>query len=106
MIRNTFITYRTALIGQWEKRNTWKSEPDEFAFGGGPGSKRVHTRCNAGCRASPDGIHRTVGLPPFFRTNAKSYPHYLPWLDEPDATKEQIDAWMVELEDEDLEYAS
>lgn len=105
MIRNTFITYRTALIGQWDKRNTWKTEPDEFAFGGGPGSKRIHTRCNKACRESPEGVHRTVGLPPMFRDTPKSHPHYLPWLDAPDATKEQIDAWMVELEDEDLEYA-
>lgn len=104
MIRNTFITYRTALIGQWDQRNTWKHEPDTFAFGGGLGSKRVHWKCTEGCRQSPDGIHRTCGLPPM-REDMKSHPHYLPWLEEPNEIKEKIDAWMIELEEEDLEYA-
>jgi DNA polymerase type B, organellar and viral len=104
MIRNTFITYRTALLGQWELRNTWKSDPDTFAFGGGPGSKRVHFKCTEGCRQSVNGIHRTCGLPPI-RNDIKSHPHYLPWLEEESEIKEKIDAWMIELEEEDLEYA-
>jgi hypothetical protein len=114
LVRKMFITYSLALMGQWERRNTWNEEPSDYEFGGGPGSKRTHVvrpshiggGCGTPCKGLPEHMHRTY--PGFFvitGENDRSAPHYLPWVDGPDMLKDQIDGYMVDLnEDTDDEW--
>lgn len=113
LVRKMFITYSLALMGQWERRNTWNSETSDYAFGGGPGSKRQHrlkhndrTKCTKWCDDLPEGMHRTVALPamrdPVADLHNLSHPHYLPWIDGPSELKDKIDGYMIDLS-EDME---
>jgi hypothetical protein len=123
LVRKMFITYSLALMGQWERRNTWNEEPSDYAFGGGPGSKRTHitrgadrlrekdgtvnglAKCGRPCWDMPKHMHRT--RPGFFiitSENEKSHPHYLPWIDGPSELKDKIDGYMVDLNEDPGEW--
>lgn len=110
LVRKMFITYSLALMGQWERRNTWNAEPHDYRFGGSDG-KRIHLspreyteECLPLCRTLPPGMHRTInnliGMDPI---NIKSFPHYLPWIDAPSRIKDEIDGYMVDLNEIDPE---
>ena len=121
LVRKMFITYSLALMGQWERRNTWNEEPSDYSFGGGAGSKRTHlTRpvkypmrndgtdvmiCGKPCREMPENMHRT--FPGFFiitSENDASQPHYLPWIDGPSEMKDKIDGYMIDLNEDREEW--
>lgn len=117
LVRKMFITYSLALMGQWGKRNTWNAEPHAYKFGGSDG-KRTHLaprnlsgECLPLCRNLPAGMHRTInnllGLDPI---DIRSFPHYLPWIEGENKIKEQIDGYMVDLDeldpDEEWEYSA
>jgi hypothetical protein len=115
LVRKMFITYSLALMGQWERRNTWNSETSDYGFGGGPGSKRQHrlkhrdqTKCTKWCDGLAEGMHRTVALPnmrdPVADLHNLSHPHYLPWIDGPSELKDQIDGYMIDLSEDPGEW--
>jgi DNA polymerase type B, organellar and viral len=110
LVRKMFVTYSLALMGQWERRNTWNAEPHAYKFGGSDG-KRIHLSpkewtddCLPLCRSLPIGMHRTInhiiGLDP---VNLMSTPHYLPWIEAPNRIKQQIDGYMIDLDELDPE---
>jgi hypothetical protein len=118
LVRKMFITYSLALMGQWGRRNTWNEEPSDYAFGGGPGSKRTHItrpesfsapginmRCGRMCEGLPPNMHKT--FPGFFTVtsdNEMSTPHYLPWIDGPSELKDDIDGYMIDLNEDPGEW--
>jgi hypothetical protein len=124
LVRKMFITYGLALMGQWERRNTWNEEPSDYVFGGGPGSKRTHLirpvgefipgwkddptvpkRCGKPCEGLPEYMHRTFpGLFIITSENDVSKPHYLPWIDGPSELKDEIDGYMVDLNEDPGEW--
>lgn len=105
LVRKMFITYSLANMGQWERVNTWNAEESKYTFGGSDG-KRIHL-CGKFCRETPGKFaHRTINNIMLLSDdvmNMWSKPHWLPWLDEPSPIKDEIDGYMVELNELDPE---
>jgi hypothetical protein len=77
---HTFIGYGLALNGQYDRWNTWVDEPREIVFGGQ--GKRYHNvpfYCKKGL-CPGNGIHNFIPPPDPPNRDARSIPHYLPWL--------------------------
>jgi len=123
LVRKMFITYSLAIMGDWEKRNTWNEEPSEYKLGGSDG-KRIHFfrgraaalprrkwyKCHPICRELPEHMHRTIPnlMGEMLSLDGdleriESVPHWLPWLDKPSEIKSTIDGYMVEMNELDPE---
>lgn len=104
LVRKMFITYALATMGGWDKLNTWNKEEHEYHFGGSDG-KRTHYvgRCGRGCRDLPENQHRTIGNFMLDLDTDRSTPHYLPWIDGKSEIKEEIDLYMIDLNELDPE---
>jgi hypothetical protein len=92
--KKVFVTYGLADTQTWDHRNTWRTVPHEFKFGGA--GKRQHY--DRGCDEYCPQMHRLLqvfwwdvpGRPPI--TSKK---HYLPWLDPPEDTKTLMDDYTL-----------
>jgi DNA polymerase type B, organellar and viral len=99
--KTTFIGYGLAYQIGWDQLNKWVTEPHEYELGGDPAGKRVHPRMHGklvGCRNNCEGdTHRLINHS-MWQTAQEvmvSEPHWLPWLDPPDSTKQAMDVIMA-----------
>lgn len=96
--QHSFLGFGLALRGRMAQWRHWIDEPRHIEFGGT--GKRIHNvRSCSTCRKGlgfTDGLHALMPIPP---KNVESFPHHLPWLDEPvpEARKEimEIDKWGI-----------